>query len=401
VTVGIASRHRWGLLSLTLGYFTLGTTLNSVVGIVHPLAADLHVPPARIALLVTMFAVIYAIAAPAVQLAGGRIGRRSLLLAGLAIVAAGGLLCAEAHTFAVLMAGRALAAFGSAVFGPVALASGTLLAPAQHQGRALGTVFGGMSIANVAGVPLVSWLSSVVGWRPALAGVAMLAVVAAAPIALLIPRLPAAGRIRPTAYIHVLKTPGVLVTILATGVWMAASYSIFSLASAYLTARFHADQSAVAIALFVYGIAGITGNGLATRFTDRLGPVRLVRLAQLAFGTALTMMLTLPAAPGFAIVMVIAWGVATQMFHPPQQSRLVDLVPDHRAIVLAVNSAAVYVGVSVGSAAGGAIFGVAGAGWLPGPAVVLLIGSVVAIELPRRAAARSDRGRIRPPMTAG
>ncbi|HEX6870485.1 MAG TPA: MFS transporter [Micromonosporaceae bacterium] len=379
--------NRWALLSLTLGYFTLGTTLNSVVGVVEPLAQEVGVAPSRIAFLVTVFAVLYAIAAPALQMTASRRVRGSLLV-GLGLIAAGGLLSAVAGSYPLLLTGRAVAAIGAGLFGPTALAAGTRMVPARFQGRALGTVFGGMSAANLLGVPLVSWLTHLFGFQPALLGVALLALVAMVPVALLIPPLPGAGRISPRVYGSVLRAPGVATTVAATGLWMAASYSIFALASAYLAARFHAGPSLVALVLLVYGTAGITGNVIATRYTDRLGPTRLVRLAQSAFAVTLLMMLTLPARPGYAVVVVIVWGLATQMLHPPQQSRLVSMVPDHRAITLAINSSVVYLGISLGASFSGTIFDVGGAGWLPIPAVLLLIASVLAIELPRRRSVR-------------
>lgn len=295
----------------------------------------------------------------------------------------------------MLLTGRAVAAIGAGLFGPTALAAGTRLVPPQFQGRALGTVFGGMSAANLLGVPLVSWLTHLFGFHPALLVLALLALLAMVPVALLIPPLPGAGRISPRVYGSILQAPGVATTVCATGLWMAASYSIFALASAYLAARFHAGPSLVALILLIYGTAGITGNVIATRYTDRLGPARLVRLAQCAFAMTLLMMLTLPARPEYAMGVVIVWGFATQMLHPPQQSRLVSMAPDHRSVVLAVNSTMVYLGISFGASLGGVIFAFGGAAWLPLPTVLLLLASVVAIELPRWKA-RED-----PPAPAG
>lgn len=375
-------RTRAALLNLALGYFAIGATLTSVVGIINPLAADLRVSPARIALLVTAFAIIFALAAPATQMIAGRVERRTLLLTGLGLLAAGGLIAALAPNYQTLVAGRAAAALGAAIFGPTALAAGTLLVPAREQGRALGTVFGGISVATVAGVPLVAWLGDTVGWRPALAAVAVVAAAAAVGVRILVPTLGSAGPVRPAVYLATARTPGVPAGIATTGLWMAAQFSIYALASAYLAARYDAGTATVTATLFAFGVAGVTGNAVATRLSDRLGPARLVRIAQAILAAALLALLVLPGQPGFAVAAFAIWGFASQLFQAPQQSRLVSLAPQQRGIVLALNAATLYLGISLGSIASGLVYTATGATWLPLPALVLLAGAIV-VSLPR------------------
>ncbi|MFI6600765.1 hypothetical protein ACIBHX_31340 [Nonomuraea sp. NPDC050536] len=59
------TRSRYSLLTLSLGYFAMGTLSLAVVGLGAPMGASLHVAPARIGYLVTVFALTFALAAPA------------------------------------------------------------------------------------------------------------------------------------------------------------------------------------------------------------------------------------------------------------------------------------------------------------------------------------------------
>lgn len=60
-----------GLWSLSLAYFSLGTSSIAVVGMINAMAADLGVSQPDIAGLVTVFALTFALAAPLLQVAAG------------------------------------------------------------------------------------------------------------------------------------------------------------------------------------------------------------------------------------------------------------------------------------------------------------------------------------------
>ena len=85
-----------GLWSLSLAYFAMGTASIAVVGLVNGMAADLGVSKPDIAVLITVFALTFALAAPLLQVAAGSLPRRTLLLGGLTVLAAGCLLSAWA-----------------------------------------------------------------------------------------------------------------------------------------------------------------------------------------------------------------------------------------------------------------------------------------------------------------
>ncbi|NUP42379.1 MAG: MFS transporter, partial [Streptomyces sp.] len=105
------------LLSLALGYFALGTASLAVVGLGGPIAAGLQVPAASVGTLVTVFSLVFALAAPVAAIVLGRLDRRRVLSLGLALMTIGGLASAVAPTFAALAAARVVAGLGAAIFG--------------------------------------------------------------------------------------------------------------------------------------------------------------------------------------------------------------------------------------------------------------------------------------------
>src|SRR6266568_3822803 len=110
------------LLSLSLGYFTMGTTSLAVVGLNVQIGHSLHVAPAHVGLLVTIFAVTFAVAAPLAPAVLNRLDRKRALLLGLALLTAGGVAGAVAPSYSLLAASRVLGALGGAIVGPTASA---------------------------------------------------------------------------------------------------------------------------------------------------------------------------------------------------------------------------------------------------------------------------------------
>lgn len=360
------------LWALALGYFSFGTSSLAVVGLSAPISADLHVTQAQVGLLVTVFALTFAVTAPLAPVVLGRLGRKSVLLAGLAVMAVGGVAAALAPDYGVLCAARVLTALGGAAFGPAASAAGSLLVPEERRTRALATVFAGMTAATVLGVPLSTSLGQSAGWRWTTAGIAALTLLSLALVAVLVPTLERGVPATAAAFRPVLRTKGVLPVIVTTLAFMAAQFTVYGVAGAYLVDRFHATTGQVALLLLVFGTAGVVGNAVAGRVFERLGGPVTITVALAGLAVAFAALLLTPAGFPAAVAAFTVWAVFSQLFQAPQQARLVALVPDQRALGLALNASSLYLGMSVGSLLGATLLPATGAAWLPAAGLVPL-----------------------------
>ncbi|MFE2913760.1 MFS transporter [Kitasatospora indigofera] len=356
---------RPALAALALGYFTLGTASLAVVGLGGPIGRDLHTAPASVGVLVSVFALTFALAAPLAPAALARLDRRAVLLLGLALMAAGGALSALAPSYAVLAGARVLAGLGGAVFGPASSAVGSLIVPEEHRSRALATVFAGMTVAAVLGVPLSAYLGGAVGWRWTLAGIAAATLLALVLVAALVPAVPAGEPPTPAAYRRLLTTPGAAATVLTTLLYMAAQFTVYGVAGAYVAARFGASAGAVTLVLFAFGLCGVAGNACGARLSARLGGARTVTLTQLGLAAAFLGLLAAPGALPAAVLLFALWAFFSQLYQAPQQARLIALAPAQRGLLLALNASMLYVGISLGSLLAGTFLPVLGAGPLP------------------------------------
>lgn len=374
------------LLALALGYFALGTASLAVVGLSGPIAGDLGVPAATVGTLVTVFSLVFALAAPIAAIVLGRMDRRRVLLLGLALMTAGGVAGAVAPTFTALAAARVAAGLGAAIFGPAASATGSMIVPAEQRPRALAVVFGGMTAATVLGVPLASAAGAAIGWRATMAVVVALTLVAGVLLAVLLPPVAAGPAPTARAFAAVLRTPGATSMIATTLLVLTAQFIVYGVAGAYLAARFGAGSGLVSLALLVFGVLGMAGNAAGARVYTRLGGGRTIALALAGLTVTFLALSGVPALPAAGVAVFAFWAVFNTLFMAPQQARLVELLPEQRGVLLALNASALYLGMSLGSLLGSSLLPALGARWLPALALLplALAGGAHAASLRRR-----------------
>ena len=359
--------------TLALGMFVIGTTSLSILGVGPALTRDLAMDPGAAGWLVTAFAATFAIAAPVAQFTlGRRVLPRHLIVGGTAILAASLVWTALAADFSSLLVARVLSALGGALIAPTSAALAIALVPDDRRGAALATVFAGFTLATVGGVPIVTWLTLLLGWRGAMAAIAAAALLFLLLALVVLPsdanaakaraadEPPSAGRWKP------------MVILLATLGMLAAQFTIYALLGEMLGQQFGVSDGGLPLAILLFGVLGVAGNAVAGLLSDRVGAGVLVWFSIASLAVLLLVMNTGLGAVTGALVLA-ACAFAGTLFATPQQSRLVALVPrDRHALVLALNSSASYLGIALGSALASALATGVGLDVLPVAALAVL-----------------------------
>ena len=354
----------FALIVLSTCYFTLAVASLSVVGLLTPMAGGLQVSESSIAYLVTAFAMTYALAAPALQMAVGDWDRKTLIIGGLAAIACGCVVTSIATDYWIMVLGRVLMASGAAVLGPMASAAGAALVAPEKRGAALGTVFAGLTVASVIGVPATAWLGDQIGWRATMVTIAALALCVAAAIWLSVPGGGRGERSNARAILDTLMDRTLAPALSVTLFQMAGQFCVYAVVAVYIIEHFGVAPALVPLGLFAYGIGGIVGNIIATRLIDRLGADRLIRISLVATTIVALIVQLAPQIPALAFVLMASWSVCSMMVYAPQQARLINLAPRRANLLLALNGAGLYVGMAVGAAISGTMFAASRTEWL-------------------------------------
>lgn len=362
------------ILVLSVGSFAVGTGTFVVTGVLTDIAEDLSVSVANAGLLVTVFAVTFAVGSPILVSSASGVGRRRLLVGALILFTLANVAAALAPSFSVLLGARVVAACGAAIFTPVASAVAASLAPPELRGRALSVRTRGVNIAWLVGVPLGTVVGGYYGWRTSFVLVAALAMVAALGVRSLLPAVEASARGGSLSNLTVVKRGAVVAGLGLTVLALMASFVVLTYVRPMLENLTHFDTEGVGLMLAVFGLASIPGTLLGGYVADRWG----YRVSMIAVLAVLSMSLfsfsllsTAQAGSVLAVLgtgaALVAWSVAAFAFLPLQQYSLIEVAPEGQNTVLALNASAIQAGQGLGAGLGAlALYygSVGGLGWV-------------------------------------
>ncbi|MFF8811542.1 MFS transporter [Streptomyces pactum] len=342
------------LLALATGAFGIGTTEFVIMGLLPQIADDYGVSIPIAGLLVTGYAIGVVIGAPLMTVLGTRVGRKTVLLVLMGLFVAGNLLSALAPTFGMMLAGRIVASLAhGAFFGIGSVVAADLVAPDRKAG-AIATMFTGLTVANVVGVPLGTLIGQAVGWRTTFAVVAGLGVVGLVGIARLVPAMPRPEGARLGRELMAFRNPQVLLAMAMTVLGFGGVFAAITYIAPMMTHVAGYSEGAVTWLLVLFGVGMFLGNLLGGRYADRaLMPLLYTTLGGLAVVLALfTVTAHSKILAAVSILLVGALGFATV---PPLQKRVLDQASGAPTLASAVNIGAFNLGNALAAWLGGLV----------------------------------------------
>ncbi|MEU1351514.1 MFS transporter [Streptomyces sp. NPDC005776] len=355
------------LLALAVSAFGIGTTEFVMMGLLPDVADDLGTSVPTAGYLVSAYAIGVVLGAPLLTAVGSRVPRKRMLLLLMALFTVGNLASALAPDFGWLIAGRLLAGLPHGAFFGVGAVVATRLAAEGRQARAVATMFLGLTIANVVGVPAATLLGQHLGWRATFLVVAAIGLCAMAALARLVPQIPAEAHRHVRHELRALGNRQVLLGLLTAVFGFAGVFAVYSYLSAMTTEAMGFGESSVTLVLALFGIGMTLGALAAGPLTDRaLRPTLYGSLGALA-----VVLVVFPFAAHVqwaALVMVVLLGGVGFMTTTPLQMLVMNKAKDAPTLASASNHSAFNLANAGGAWLGGMAIA-AGWGWTS-PALV-------------------------------
>ncbi|WP_406502030.1 MFS transporter [Streptomyces sp. NBC_01590] len=342
------------LLALAIGAFGIGATEFVVMGLLPEIAGDYGVSIPTAGLLVTGYAIGVVIGAPLMTVLGTKISRKTMLMLLMGLFTVGNLLSAMAPSFGVMLTGRIVASLAhGAFFGIGSVVAADLVAPDKKAG-AIATMFTGLTVANIVGVPLGTFIGQAVGWRTTFVVVAALGVVGLLGIAKLVPAMPRPEGAHLRRELTAFRNPQVLLAMAMTVLGFGGVFAAITYIAPMMTHVAGYSDGAVTWLLVLFGIGMFLGNLLGGRYADRkLMPMLYGTLGGLAVVLALfTLTAHTKIAAAVTIMLVGALGFATV---PPLQKRVLDQAHGAPTLASAVNIGAFNLGNALAAWLGGIV----------------------------------------------
>lgn len=381
---------------LGLSVFALGTSEFMLSGLLPPIADDLHVTIPRAGLLISAFAIGMVVGAPLLAVATLRLPRRTTLVGLLALFGLGQVAGALAPTYATLFVSRVVSALACAGFWAVGAAVAVAMVPPDNRARALAVMIGGLSIANVLGVPAGAFLGGGLGWRAAFWAVAAASALALVGVVTLVPRIPLPEkRPRMRRELRIFRDRQVWLSICVIALAAAAVFCAFSYLAPLLTDVAGLDDGWVPTVLALFGVGAFIGTAIGGRLAD--AHLFGVLLGGLAADTVVLVALALLGRWALAaVVLSFLLGIACFCTAPALNARMFNVATAAPTLAGATTTAAFNLGNTGGPWIGGTVidagFGYASTAWAGAALAAAAIGvTALSLSLHRRAGDGNSR----------
>jgi DHA1 family inner membrane transport protein len=339
---------------LGLAVFCVGTTEVLVAGLLPMLSHDLHVSIPTAGLLISGYAMGVVIGGPLLTIAFLRIPRKTALILLLCLFIIGQVFGAVATNYGLLMASRVIASLAQgALFGIGSLLA-VDLAGDHAKGKALAIMFGGLTMANVIGMPLGTGLGQLWGWRASFWAVAILALISLVGVLFIVPRQPAPkyGGIRPE--LTSFANPQVWLALSVTALSQAGLFAVFSYFTPLFTEVGGFSERSVPFLQMLFGAGCLAGTFIGAKYTDRnLHKTLIIGLTALTISIAVFGGVAHHKAA--VVITLVLFGIAAFSINPALQAQVIIESPDAPTLTTTTNTSAFNLGNTVGPWLGGLV----------------------------------------------
>lgn len=353
------ARTKLCLALLVLLGFSLGCSEFVVVGIESDLATELGVSLATAGQLISVFALVYAIATPALALSTGRFRRYQLLVCYSIVFVLGNLVMALAPNFQVLFASRIILGSVSGALLAVGVTYIPELLSPQQTSLAISVVYGAFSVAMVFVTSIGKFVADTLDWHVAMYGTLAFAVLICGALVMFMPR---AGQTDEPATFReqagLLREPSIVTGMLIFLFGVGSVYVFYGYVTPYLEQVLGMGTVEASTTLMAYGVFCLISNILGGWIDARFG-MKALLVTFVLQAAALLGLFAVGGTMPLALAFVFSLALLMYLFSVSCITHFMDVArsrhPKSMVLASSVEPMAFNVGISFGTAVGGAV----------------------------------------------
>ncbi|MDO4902796.1 MAG: MFS transporter [Limosilactobacillus sp.] len=332
--------------------FMLGCNEYMIVGVLPDISHEFHDSLSKLGLLVTVFAMVYAVSTPIVTSFSNRWKRHRALLVMIGIFLVGNTWSALATNYVSLLLSRILTSTVAGSIISLIFVLANFVAPTHKRASLMSWIFAGFSIASVIGVPLGTIISTHFTWHDSFWMVTILTVFVLGFMIWLVPRDTPQVQSTLSHQFNLFKDVRIIMGVIFIVAVCAADYTLYTYIRPLVTNEMGFDITWLNWILFAMGIFFIIGNKFGGYLADRGGIHRLphvyitMLVLYLAFGPLLPFKWIAVALVAGLCITFASYGSSTQLM-------FLDIAekeyPHALDLASSLNSIFANIGISLGS----------------------------------------------------
>lgn len=281
------------IFSLALGTFGLGMAEFGIMGVLTELARDTGISIPSAGNMISFYAFGVVIGAPIVALFSGKFSLKTTLLFLVALCAVGNALFTFSTSYFWLAAGRLISGFPhGAIFGVGAIILSKIAPPGKVTVAVAGMI-AGMTVANLVGVPLGTWLGHQFSWRYTFFLIALFDALVILSVLIWVPDIHDKAEIKLTEQFQFLKKPEPWLIFAATMFGNAGVFAWFSFVKPFMVNLSGFSEGMVTIIMMLMGLGMVLGNLLSGKLSGRFSPLRIAATTDMVIVASLLLLFAL------------------------------------------------------------------------------------------------------------
>lgn len=281
------------IFSLALGTFGLGMAEFGIMGVLTELARDTGISIPSAGNMISFYAFGVVIGAPIVALFSGKFSLKTTLLFLVALCAVGNALFTFSTSYFWLAAGRLISGFPhGAIFGVGAIILSKIAPPGKVTVAVAGMI-AGMTVANLVGVPLGTWLGHQFSWRYTFFLIALLDALVILSVLIWVPDIHDKAEIKLTEQFQFLKKPEPWLIFAATMFGNAGVFAWFSFVKPFMVNLSGFSEGMMTIIMMLMGLGMVLGNLLSGKLSGRFSPLRIAATTDMVIVASLLLLFAL------------------------------------------------------------------------------------------------------------
>ncbi|QUX95944.1 MFS transporter [Marinomonas sp. CT5] len=375
--------YQWGIFAIALGTFGIGTTEFMPMGLLPVIADGVNASIPAAGLLISAYAVGVMIGAPLITLYLTRYSHKTSLLALMVVFVIGNILSAVSVNYETFLISRVITSFSHGAFFGIGAVVAMNLAPIHKKGSAVASIFLGLTIANIVGVPITTWLGQTFDWRVSFAVTALLGIVAVIGIGRSLPSMEKPIKPDVKTELKAIMQPAALRAFATTVMCAGSMFTLYTYITPIMKTLADASDNAIATMLMLVGIGFTLGNYISGKITDKSPDLALFIFLGSQVLVLLLFRFTSTTLIGASLTTLL-WGVVIFGSGPPLQMQVMKIADQAPGLASSINIGAFNLGNALGAALGGLVISIGFSfDWIPTAAATLSFMALIMVMINR------------------
>jgi len=341
------------LIALSLGGLTIGITEFVMMGLLPDIALDMKVSIPVAGYLISAYALGVVIGAPLLVILGRNYPPKKMLLVLAIMLTVFNALSIIAPSYEILFASRLLSGLPHGAFFGVGAVVASRLADKGKEAQAISIMFSGLTIANLAGVPIGTYIGHHYSWRYTFIIIAAVGFLTFVSLYFWMPVLEARAKETIKSQLQFFKKKEAWLIIAITSFGFGGLFCWISYIAPLLTdvSKFSAED--VPYILILAGLGMVVGNFAGGKLADKFSPAKTVISILLIMALDLVSVYFLSSIQIVSLILVFLTGAIAFAAVAPIQMLMINTAVGAEMIASAAIQAAFNIGNALGAFLGG------------------------------------------------